>query len=313
LGVVGYFLWVKKSLPIAQQTSTPTPTLTKTSTLKGRSVDVREIIAHTGKNINQPTPEILFYYANGHFLLHIVPTHLLIYDGSVVYSNADLVDAKLSHNGLHFICNTNSAIYVDGNKVASERNSHLIGVSDSGKDFYYGVFQTPGDVKTMVYKKNEDIISTPPETLEMSVSSKSNSSRMSTDSPCPGLSSKESVFTSNGQSAHICNISQQNGTYINELIINGRPQLQSPNLNNLEFTDQGHYAVSDFTENKVYIDGQAVAVGQYGRAHINEDASHRLIVDGENSTLDGKPIAIKDGLIGVEMTGNTVFLYYLMK
>jgi hypothetical protein len=123
LGAAGYLALVKKSLPIAQQTSIPTPTLTKTPTLKGRSVDVREIIAHTGININQPTPEILFYYANGHFLLHVVPTHLLIYDGSVVYSNADLVDAKLSHNGLHFIYSTNSAIYVDGNKVASERNS----------------------------------------------------------------------------------------------------------------------------------------------------------------------------------------------
>jgi hypothetical protein len=32
LGIVGYFALVKKSLPIAQQTSTPTPTLTKTST-----------------------------------------------------------------------------------------------------------------------------------------------------------------------------------------------------------------------------------------------------------------------------------------
>jgi len=33
LGAVGYLALVKKSLPIAQQTSTPTPTLTKTPTL----------------------------------------------------------------------------------------------------------------------------------------------------------------------------------------------------------------------------------------------------------------------------------------
>jgi hypothetical protein len=39
LGAVGYLALVKKSLPIAQQTSTPTPTLTKTPTLAPTTTD----------------------------------------------------------------------------------------------------------------------------------------------------------------------------------------------------------------------------------------------------------------------------------
>lgn len=311
--------------PAAQQ---PAQVQSQANNDQSGPASIKEIVMHAGIDLNKIKAQDSSYFlsfSSGHYLLLVVPTHTLIYDGATVYNQADLLNAKLSYNGLHYVFDTGkedasltvnpAKIYVDGRQISSDNNVWLMGISDDGNDYYYTVSQKPGEANGLIYKRNGQVIEKPTENFLASISSKINGTSSSGNSPCPGElhMSKESVFNPDGQSAHICSSTtpQKDGTYLDSLIINGKALIQSPNLGQLQFTSQGHYAILSPNENRAYIDGQAVN-GANLSVYINEDASHKLII-GSTSTLDNKPVTIKDGLAGVDMNGNNVYLYYLAK
>lgn len=323
------------------------PDLRSTSVTKN-TLSIKPVYINAANNAPKAGSLVMRYnlqYSAGHYLFEGFRDHSLIYDGvAVVKSGA--ASGKLSNNGLHYIYTVAdynfdakqqalekkivpTDIYVDGQKKLSGFNITLIGITNDGKDFYYYDKPKNSTSDESFLKKNGATISDSVLTdgLVASLSAKGPfTNSHADDKACGGQMDKEYAMSSNGEhEGHICVVQKPDGSFSQELIIDGKKLYESSAIGGLQLTNSGHYSVTDFDANIIVVDGRKVPVadGVQGLAVINSDATHVATLTNKGILIDGvyaeipKTLAtqIADSLTPVylELVDNILYVYVLTK
>lgn len=304
----------------------------------GLSVTIQTVTIETGIDLSQPSQSPRFWLetGQGHYLLYVVETQKLIYDGSLVYSGALKADLgepiALSHNGLHYAYIASSVdkpdfndLYVDGVKVATAKYLSLPAVTDDGQHYFYTACNNENGITgTCLFKDGKDVFLHSDGILGIWISGDGSTYFASLRNLDSNGNFKESLvrngeeiykgneladksFSNNGQ--HYAYVTVDFNTKVQNLVVDGNPARRSTALILRQVTDLGSYCAWDSAQKKVYVNEREFPVGQESgvMCYINDDGSHVLLYDG-GWLLDGQSIQLPN-IQDAEFVAETLYVY----
>lgn len=327
------------------ETTVPIPPVTQTIT---QEVTIKPFTIKTGIDVNHQTQSPLYDLipANGHYLLYVYETKKLIYDGREIYSGENLGDYTLSHNGLHyayvvrngdienFYANTSNDLYIDDKKITSAVNLSGPKITDDGQHYFYITSDDGGRIGGNLLKDDKEIFRHDAGILGLWISgdgSRYFAELRNIDSNgnfveslvrdgreiYKGSELSHKVFSDNGEHyAYIYadrEINTQTDAYMQHLVVDGVAKYESISPDVYQITNSGNYAGKDIANRKVFVNDKEIPNKE--RVFINDDASHILVGNDEGWLLDGKPVQLPNvsDSSDIEMVGNTIFIYNLVR
>ena len=332
--------------PSRGSTSTPQSSSSQPTTIE-------QVVIKTGINpteVDEGTPYQLLV-GGGHYLLWITKTDFakekLIYDGKQITVSKNIDHITLSQNGSHYAYSANDSgaptygsatddFYIDGVKINVPDNIQDFKITDDGQHYFYTTSKSSGSSDNALVKDGQEILTSPMGIYQFWISTDGNSylalSEIDSSNETQALilngkqiylhsnsviNPGDLAFSANGQHYAYESYYDPNSSNFG-LVVDGNFKFSPYNLNFLQINNSGDYAMSESNnitnKSQVYIDNKAFqTTTPNAKIFINQDASHYLIVDGNNWLLDGKATTAKNNLYSAEINGNTVYLYTLTK
>ena len=302
-----------------------------------KNAEIKDVVIKIGIDIDRPFQDSPYNLriAKGHYLIWIYETGKLIFNGKEVYAGDSLGHIALSANGLHYAYTLKTGvqnyspisydIYVDGEKTAGAVNNiEALALTDDREYFYASGAVIKSSTQDEIFRGSGNTvtlgISSDGSTYFAYFAERFDKSHKDTlvrngVKIYEGSFLRDFDFSPEGEHyTYTVNDREKNDQ---TLIVDGQVVAKDSILILSSITSLGHYAGWNSKERFVFIDDKKFPIkGDSARVFINEPASHHLIYN-EGWLLDGEPVQLPvdlyRGLGMVEMTGDIVYVYNVIK